>query len=164
MRFLFVVSAASLLGGCGLIEDCGTVEPLVFFSDVTVETAGVPATDTLTILFVRDAIGGEFRTADVMPTPSGSDALRLTVEGEAVRANTPPRFETAVRGDTVFVREARDLFREACTPGWMPYYDVVGVEAPAGVRAVRVRTAWAGEVPFPAAVAPSTRAPHFFTV
>ena len=163
MRLPIVLAAAAAVGGCSLVETCGPFPEPRVFSDVVVEASGAPASDTLTVLFVADGIG-EFGSYDAAPDRSAGDALRLTVDGETYVMNEPPRFETAVRGDTVFVRVARSLFREACSPAEGDRYTVVDIEAPAGVRVVRFRTVWHTDVPFPASALPAARAPLFLTV
>ena len=167
MRSLLALVAAAAVGGCGFLETCGPFGESLVFTGVTVEVEAATASDALTVLFVADGLG-EFGEYEARPDRAAGDALRLTVEGETYELDAPPRFETAVRGDTVFVRVARDLFREVCSPARGDDYNVVGIKAPAGVRIVRFRTVWHTEVAFPASalptVVPAARAPHFFTV
>jgi|GEM_PF-6949146 len=172
MRLLLAALAAgaAALGGCSLVETCGSAGEPVRFPNVVVRAVDAPAVDTLTVVLVSRGPEHLLSPPFVTPTPSSGRVLRLTLDAERfLLGPDAPQFETAVRGDTVFVREVPALLRAACSPP-VEYadYRVTAVAAPAGVRAVRVRTVWYEDVPFPASalptVVPATRAPLFFTV
>lgn len=167
MRLLFALVASVVVGGCSLVETCGfdESEP-ARFPNLVVRAAGAPVADTLTVVLVSRGPEHLLSPPVVTPTLSAGRVLRLTLDAERfLLGPDAPQFETAVRGDTVFVREVPALFRAACSPPVeFADYRVTAVTAPTGVRAVRVRTVWHEDVSFPASVLPAARAPLFFTV
>lgn len=164
MRPAALLALAAAAAGCTL-TDCPPVSDPVPFRAAEVRLDAAPVADTLTVVFVFSSFEDEISMGSAPPRPvaSADGALRLTVDGDVYSGPRAfPQFETAVRGDTVFVRRA--LVQQACSPVIGTHLRVTRIEAPPGVRAVRVWAGWAGDVPFPASAAPAGRPPAFFTV
>lgn len=159
-----VLGAALMLGGCSLAGDCSAPAPAPLPALVHLGTA--PAPDTLTVLFVNAgaAYGDETMRVPrpLAPVATSDGSFRLHVETLAYTGpRTAPQFETAVQGDTVFVRRA--LVQSACSYAEGVEHRIVRIEAPAGVRVVRVRTVDSVEVPFPASSLSAPPARPFLT-
>ena len=149
MRLLLLVPlAVAALAGCSY-SDCDGLAPPRAFAGAEVRVDAAPAPDTLVVAFVSAGFD-EVHTPSVRPDASVAGELRLVLAGDERQPRPAlPVFEAAARGDTVFVR--RPLVQAACDP--VPEglaLHVTRVEAPAGVRHVRVVVVPADSVSFPA--------------
>ena len=150
---LALLLALPALAGC-LVEDCSFETTEVFGFD-TVRADADALGDTLTVVFVQSPERrlSVFTRADLRPrvtdeNVNGVPTMSVTYEAEGLELGEQddpraPRFATARQGDTLYVyaEGSLDLFTEACSPPEAYLrIDVLGVDAPAGVRAVRVTT------------------------
>lgn len=144
---ILLLALVAVLGASGcLFDDCGSpFPPPRSFSGVEVVADAAPAPDTLTVAFVSPENGFPSVTVQPLrdlPFETGGSRLRLRVDARVlVYGTAAPRFDTVVRGDTVFVRlqDINDPMRLVCSPP-EPSLDltVTRLQVPAGVRAVRV--------------------------
>lgn len=155
MRLLVlpVLLVALVVGGCGAFDCPPGPDPTpILGAEARLEAA--PVADTLTVVFVYGDSPDEISISGVPPRPTATadGSLRLGLAGDIYAGpRVFPRFETAARGDTVFVRRAPNLFRPACSYAMGTFLRVTRIEAPAGVRHVRVFAAWSEEIAFPTA-------------
>ncbi|HEX8386363.1 MAG TPA: hypothetical protein VF576_09270 [Rubricoccaceae bacterium] len=139
--------------------------------------ADAPAPDTLTVAFVQTYAYDELRLfvrpdAGDVPDTLGAGQLSLIYDANGLTiGESDPAFETAARGDTLFVRAESGpeggLYRRACSPPTtrLDVY-VSAVFVPSGVRHVRFVTLDLYEDPgaFPVDVAPRHTAQPFLNV
>ncbi|GAB5534985.1 MAG: hypothetical protein Rubg2KO_12340 [Rubricoccaceae bacterium] len=149
---------AALMAGCTLTDCSFETTDVAGFDTVRTEAGSLG--DTLTVMFVqayeRDL--RVFTRAGLEPTPS-TDGEAVTVSYDAeglefgdVSPPHPPRLASLLQGDTMYVyvegELSPDLFTEVCSPPTAYLrIDVLGVDAPEAVRAVRVTSAFADELP-----------------
>ena len=154
-RLLLLAAALAMptLAGC-LFEDCSfeTTEVTGF---ETVRADADAIGDTLTVAFVQSPERrlDVFTRADLRPNTTdenvnGVPTVSVSYEAEGIELGErddprAPRFTTSRQGDTLYVyaEGSLGLFSEVCSPPEaFLRIDVLGVSAPAGVRAVRVTT------------------------
>ena len=146
-RLFLALALLPALAGCELFGDC---PPADYFEDRLPPTslrASAPVADTLTVAFVTD-YRFDFRVF-VRPgaeqpsdTTSGPEVSLFYEAFVGSYARSVPSFETAVRGDTLWVRPALDrgagLARPVCSYASQQLdVSVIGTLAPSGVRHVR---------------------------
>lgn len=148
MRFLVLTLVlAPTLAGCDLFGDCSFDVSEERYVGRTLR-AEAPAADTLTVAFVQ-TYAYEVLRVFVAPgangpaqTISGPQALVFYDAFDRTLGESDPAFETAVRGDTLWVRAEAGpedgLVRPACSPPstQLDLY-VGGAVVPEGVRHVR---------------------------
>ena len=159
-RLLVLLLAAVALGGCAF-NDC-SFETTDVASFDTVSAGAESPGDTLTVVFVEgyERRLNVFVRADLRPTETdenvnGVPTLSVSYDAEGLElgetSTRAPRFASSLQGDTLYVYAegslAPDLFTEVCSPPEaFLRIDVVGVRAPASVRAVRVTSVHAAEL------------------